>query len=319
MVQTKIEKNNLRFAVVGVGGVGGFLGAHLAEAGLDITFVARSNFETLRTSGLVVQTVERKIILPKVKAVSSVSELADVDYILVTTKAYDIVGFAERLPSSLMSTAKVVTFQNGIDNDLRIKNKFPNADVFPGIAYIITAKNEGGFITQTAGPRKFIVGTRDSREAELLSPLVLVMKDAGLDTFLSDTIEKDLWTKYAWILAFAGVTALTRRPVGEIVNDPIGIQCFEDLLDETIAVANAMKIPLGDSEKKAAMDKAIAYKTVGVNSKSSMAVDIDRGNPTELEALHGTIVKIAARMGISTPALNTTYTALHIGYEALRG
>ena len=302
-----------KFAVVGVGGVGGYLGGMLANSGLDVTFVVRPPAaEVLKSKGLTLKTVDGEIVLPSVSAVESPSKLSNVDVVLLTTKTYDLEDAVMQLPETVQRNSMLITFQNGIDNDQRVKDKLARAEVFPGVAYIVSARTAPGVIEQSAGPRKFLIGERGQEINHKLADVALVMRDAGIDISVSPNIEKELWTKYIWILAFAGVTAACRSPIGRIVNDANGYRMFTRCVDEGITVARALNVNIGEAERSIVLGKADGYKTKGTGAKSSLAIDLDNGRRTEVEAIHGAIVRIASAMGIDVPTIETMYNSIRL-------
>ncbi|MCB0353186.1 MAG: 2-dehydropantoate 2-reductase [Bdellovibrionales bacterium] len=308
--------NNSKFAIVGPGGVGGYLGGLLLDAGLDVTFVARpKTAEVLRAEGLILETVEKKIVLPTVKAVDHVSELSDVDVVLLTTKSFDLSEVAQEFGPEIRENSTVITFQNGLEGDRIVSETAPGTRVFPGVAYIVAKKAAPGLIQQTAGPRTFEFGDRTGEAQDELRSLALVMRHAGVDVQCSENIEKALWTKLIWIAAFSGVTGVTRTSIGNIVNDPAGMKFFEDCVDESIAVAQAVGVDVGDEQKTKVMAKAVGYQTVGGGATSSLALDISNGRPTELEAIHGALVRLASEARVDVPVLSLVYNAIRIGHE----
>jgi 2-dehydropantoate 2-reductase len=305
--------NGPKFAVLGVGGVGGYLGGMLANSGLDVTFVARPPAaEILKSKGMTLKTVDGEIILPSVSVVESPSKLSNVDVVLLTTKTYDLEDAVMQLPETVQRNSRLITFQNGIDNDQRVRDRLPGAEVYPGVAYIVSARTAPGVIEQSAGPRKFLIGDRNQDANQKLADVALVMRDAGIDISMSPNIEKELWTKYIWILAFAGVTAACRSPIGKIVNDPDGYRLFTRCVDEAITVARALHVNLGEAERSMVLSKADGYKTKGTGAKSSLAIDLDNGRRTEVEAIHGDIVRLASAMKIDVPTIETMYHSIRL-------
>jgi 2-dehydropantoate 2-reductase len=304
-------KNHPRIAIVGPGGVGGYLGGRLAHSGLDVTFVARSEHaEVLSTKGLILKTVDDEIRLPKVHAVDSASKLGQVDVVLLTTKSYDLRRSLENLSADVKQKAMFVTFQNGIDNDQAVREDYPHAEVYPGVAYIISAKKEPGVFEQSAGPRKFLVGDRHSTDNAKLQDFAVVMRDAGIDCQYSPCIEKDLWKKFIWILAFSGVTASRNSAIGPIVNSDEGLAEFTRCVDEGIAVAQALQVDIGDQERNEVLAKADGYKTKGTHARASLAIDLTEGRPTEVEAIHGALVRLSDSVSIPVPTIKQMYHAI---------
>lgn len=297
-----------RIAIVGAGGVGGYLAGMLANAGLDVTLIARPpHVAVLAAEGLVLKTSEREIRVPQIKAVDSIAKLGQVDVVLLTTKTYDLAESLTTLPAHIRRSAIFITFQNGIDNDLLVRNLHSEVEAYPGLAYIVSAKKSPGLIEQSAGPKKFMFGDRLTPENQKLESLAGIMRDAGIDCTAVPDIEKQLWTKFIWILGFAGVTAALRSPIGTIVNDAWGLDLFAKSVDEGLAVAGALNVPIGESEREMVLAKAEGYKTKGCSARASLAVDLIEGRPTEIEALHGALLRLSHSVGISVPTIEMLY------------
>ncbi|MCB0323045.1 MAG: 2-dehydropantoate 2-reductase [Bdellovibrionales bacterium] len=303
----------MRIAVIGVGGVGGYFGGLLARHGLDVTFVARGEqFAALQHSGLTVRSVAGDFTLPAVSVVESVRQLEAPDLVLVATKAYDCEEVCRQLVDVIAESTIVIPIQNGIDNDRKVKEHLSIGQVFPGLAYIISTRTGPGVIEQTAGPRTLLFGDRDNPTNPRLKEIEAVMRGAGILATASSDIELELWTKFLWITTFAGMTALCRCPIGVIVNDEEAFAWYVRCLDEGISVAEASGISLGDEPRAKIIEKSEHYKHTGSHAKSSMLVDLENGRRTEIEALNGTIVRLAEEHGLSVPVHQAIYHAVRL-------
>jgi 2-dehydropantoate 2-reductase len=316
-MESDISEKSPRFAIVGAGGVGGYLFGKVAGADLNACLIARSNFTNIAKDGFTLESVDETIKLPSVQVYSSIKEVDGADIVFLTTKTYDIDKFIEQIPEEIAKNSAIITFQNGIDADLRIKQAIPSCRVYPGLAYIISSRTSPTVVSQTAGPCRFIIGDRNSGINEELQNIATLLHSAGIDISCSPQIEKELWKKYVWILAFAGVTGVCRSAIGPIVNDNIGMNLFERCVDESLLVAQAVGVKLNNEDRASIIDKAIGYKTKGIDSKSSLLVDMLNGRRTEIEALHGTVVQIAQRLNIDTPVLGTIYKSIQLGHERM--
>ena len=304
----------MRIAVIGVGGVGGYFGGLLARAGEDVTFVARGEqLRALQQCGLTVKSVEGEFNVFPLKVVGAISELHDIDLVLVATKTYDRDAVAAELAGAVKSTTIVIPLLNGIDNDEHIRERLPVGEVHPGLAYIISARTSPGTIEQTAGPRTLIFGDRSRHENQRLREIEALMRRAGILATYSTTIEYELWTKFLWITTFAGITSLCRAPIGRIVNDERGYAWFLSCFDEGMSVARAHGVELGDNPRAETVKKAENYRQTGSHAKASMLVDIEHGRQTEIESLNGKIVELAERYGVKVPIHEAIYNAVRIG------
>ncbi len=291
----------MKIAVIGTGGVGGYFGALLARHGVDVTFVARGeHFEMLRTKGLHVQSVEGDIQISPCKVVNSVEQLSSPDLVLVTTKTYDRDQACSMLREVISPSTIIIPIQNGIDNDLRAKELLPHSKIYPGLAYIISTRTKPGLVEQTAGPRTLFFGDRDRAG------------NSKLEATVSEDIELEIWKKFLWIVTFAGMTALCRSPIGNIVNDKEAFEMYVRCLDEGITVARAVGVQISDALREDIIEKSGHYRTTGSSAKSSLLVDIENERRTEIESLNGSLVRLAKEHGIPVPYNEAIYTAVRI-------
>ncbi len=296
--------------VVGSGGVGGYLGGLLARSGKDVTFVARGeHFEAIRKHGLKVKSVPGNFEVKEVRVVSRFAEIKNPELIIFAVKTYDTDPVAKELSSLLDKGSIVISFQNGIDNDERIKNHMRGGEVYPGVAYVASTKTEPGMIEQTGGPRKFIFGDRTNPHNPHLKRVEAWMRDAGVDAVASTDITADLWKKYLFILTFSGMTAVCRSPIGRVLGDPVRQGLYERCLKETIDVAKAMGISM---EEQIFENMMTISRNFPSDSKSSLLVDIENRRQTEIETLTGNLVRLAKKMGIDVPINELIYGVLKL-------
>lgn len=305
--------SRLKIYIVGAGGVGGYFGGLMAKAGENVTFVCRNeSFMALKNNGLNIKSIIEEFKIYPVNVIDNLSDISDPDLIIIATKSYDRDQVAEKLKARLRPNTIIITIQNGIENDLKVKEIIPNACVYPGIAYIISKIASPGVIEQTAGPRTIIFGDRQNANNPQLKKIEKVMKSCSINATASSEIEMELWTKFLWITTFAGMTALCRSPIGEIVNDPDLYKHYIRCLDEAIAVARAIPVKLKEGIRKTIIEKSEQYKHTGSDSKSSLLVDLENGRRTEIEDLNGTIVKLARLHGVEVPIQETIYFAIKL-------
>lgn len=303
----------MKFAVVGVGGVGGYFGGLLARFGYDVTFVARGEqFRSLSSSGLTVNSVDGNFHLDRVKVVDSPSKI-EADLVFVSSKTYDLAGIAAQLRQGQGSRAVIIPLQNGIDHDLRLKAELPEAEIYPGLVYIISARTAPGVIDQTAGPRTMFFGDRNSRDNPKLRQVEADLRAAGVLANYAPEIELELWNKFLWITTFGGTTAVCRSPIGTIVNDPNVFNWYVACLDEGIAVARACGIDITDKIRAKIIEKSEDYRKTGAQAKSSLLIDLELGRQTEIEALNGAMVRLARDHGVKVPIQESIYHAVRLG------
>lgn len=303
---------NVKIYVIGSGGVGGYFGGKLALAGNDVTFLARGDhYEVIKEKGLTVNTLDGNFVVNPAKVINSIDEIKDPDLVIFGVKTYDTKQVADQLSTVVNPETIIITFQNGVENDLEIKKSISNSNVqiYPGVAYIISTKVGPGVINQTGGLKKLIFGDRSGKVVPALQEIEGVMKHAGIDTVLSDDIVRDMWKKYIFVSAFAGFTAMCRSEIGAICADKVVFEGYKECVRECTKVAQKLKVNLPETIFDDVIE--ITQKTVP-SSKSSLLVDIENNRKNEIETLNGTLVRLAQENDVSVPINKCIYCAIKL-------
>lgn len=298
----------MKIYIVGSGGIGGYFGSLLAKAGLDVTFIARGeNYKAIKKNGLIVKSVNGDFEIKSAQVIEKISDIINPDLIIFSVKTYDTESVAKELSFVVTKSTVILTFQNGVDNDLRIKDIVKNAQVYPGVAYVITAKTKPGVIEQTGGLRKLVFGDRENPNNSKLKEIEKIMKDAGVDATFSEDITRDIWKKFMYICPFAGMTAVYGKTIGEILSNPETGKQYEDCLREAISVAKAKGVNISDNAFEEVMTTT---RNTAPASKSSLLLDIENGRKNEIETLNGTLLKFARELKIDVPVNEYIYSKI---------
>jgi 2-dehydropantoate 2-reductase len=300
----------MRVVVIGAGGVGGYFGGRLAQAGADVAFVARGpHLAALRSGGLRVQSVKGDFEVP-VEATDDISSLASADYVLVTVKSYDTEAVAHAVSPLIDAHTAVVSLQNGVDNEERLAAVLGGEHVVGGAAYIFATIAGPGRIDHTGGPAKLVMGEWSGSadgSGGRVAALVGAFVEAGVDAAESTDIRSVLWSKFAFICAQAGVTSASQLPIGEIRSVPAGRELFRGIAAEACAVAGAEGVTLPADLP----DRHLEFvDRLDPGDRSSLYHDLSHGNRMELDALLGEIVRRGERHGVATPASRAVYGVL---------
>jgi 2-dehydropantoate 2-reductase len=297
----------VKIAVFGTGGVGGYFGGKLAQAGVDVRLVARGpHLESIRQNGLRVRSVRGDFDV-RVPATDDPAEIEPCDYVLFCVKSFDTDEAGARLAPLLHSATAVVSLQNGVDNEEKIAAHIGRDHVMGGVSYIFSSIAEPGVIDHVGGPGKVIFGEFDAPTSDRAQRLLELFQQAGVAAELSQNIRGAIWDKFTFILAQAGMTAATRLPIGDIRATPESWRMFRTIMEEARAVAAGEGVDLPDDTVERHLRFAEGLEAGGY---SSLYHDMVHGKRMELEALHGAAVRLGERHGIPVPACTAVYAIL---------
>jgi 2-dehydropantoate 2-reductase len=298
----------MKFLIAGTGGVGGFFGAKLASAGNDVMFLARGkHLEAMRKNGLHVRSTHGTYDVEPECILAHPRETDRPDVVLFCVKTYDTETAAAQLLDSPARSSMILSLQNGIDNEDKLRALLPESVVIGGVAYISARIDSPGSIVETGGFQRIVFGAFDPMQAPLLEPLNSCFAQAEIRADLSDDIRKELWKKFIFISAMSAVSALTRLTQGEILDVEESRMLVFNAMKETEAAGIAAGVALEPLVKDNVFESMARFSR---GTRASMAFDLVNKKPMELEALSGTVIRLGARYGIPTPIHATMYAAL---------
>lgn len=297
-----------RVAIFGAGALGGYFGARLAQAGAaEVHLIGRgSHLEAIRERGLLIRSLsgEFRVQLP---ATSDPAEIGLVDFVFFTVKSYDTENAARLLGPLLGPETAVVSFQNGIDNEEKLAATIGPEHVMGGAAFVFAAVAEPGVVDHTGGPGRLVFGELHGGPGDRDERLLAACRRAEIPAELSTQIRTELWSKYAFILAQAGMTAAIRLPIGEIRSAPAAWEMFRTIVEEACRVGRAEGISLPED----LVERHLAFaQGLDASGYSSLYHDLVTGHRMELAALHAALVGRAEQHRIPVPACRATYAIL---------
>lgn len=298
----------LKILIFGSGGVGGYFGARLAASGTDVTFIARgAHLQAMRTRGLRIESGLGNLVLQPVKASDDPASAGDVDLVMLGVKLWDTEAAAQTLESVIGPETAVVSFQNGVDAVDILTRRLGRARVLGGIAHIAAVIEQPGVIRHNGMLQRLTFGELDGRPSKRTERLYAACRDAGIETILSDSIERAIWEKFVFIVGLSAMTTLTRLPIGPIRAEPLTRELLLNVMREAAAVGHARGVDLpGDTA-----ERQLAFiDTVPPDMIASMLGDLRRGNRLELPWLSGAVVRLGQAFGRETPANRFVHAAL---------
>ena len=299
-----------RIAVVGAGAVGGYFGGMFARAGAPIVLIGRRHFaDTVNSNGLVLDKSEGQERI-RVAATTEMSAIRDCSLILFSVKANDTDETAKQIAPFLQPDATVVCLQNGVDNADRVRAA-TNVVTVPAVVYVAVSVPELGRVKHLARG-DLIIGPLSERTTEVAN----VFNRAAISCRISENIEGELWVKLLCNCALNAISALGHARYGQIVQSGDAKQLMQDVVDEVLAVARATGVVLpGVDDRESGMAAAMEIATQMADAFSSTAQDLNRGRPTEIDALNGYIVRQGAALAVPVPINSALFTLVKLAEQ----
>jgi len=304
----------VKILILGAGAVGGYWGARLHQAGIDVTFLLREKrAETVRKNGLVVKSPKGDFTVPA-KVVTKATEGGPYDVIILACKGYDLSSALDAIAPAVGANTTIVPILNGHMHFAALDARFGTDKVAGGLARIGGMLGPNGEILHS-GASGVSFGERDGKPPRpALVELDAACKKAGIVGGLNSNINQDLWDKWIMLGAIAGMCSAMRGTIGDIMASDEGEAIMTEILDECCKVAQAEGYPPGD-KAYAGVKAALTQK--GGKSVASILGDIEKGGAVEGKQIVGDMLARARKHGIAAPNLRFAYAHLQT-YETRR-
>ena len=283
----------LSIAVLGPGGVGGFVAGALSHAGSDVTLIARTETATaIATDGLQVTSA---LLGEFDAAVPVVEELASpVDCLIVATKAAGLDDALDRV--AVDAPRLVLPLLNGVEHLVTLRARFGADRVVAAVIRIESDRPRPGVIVQSSPGARIDIAAPSATEPIALA-LAAELREAGLDVRLGAREPDVIWSKLARLCPLALTTTASDRSLGFVRTDPRWRSALVNAVTETIAVAVAEGAQLDAADTIAELDAA--HPELG----SSMQRDVRAGRPPELDSIAGAVLRAGARHELRCPTV----------------
>ena len=290
----------LKVAVVGAGGTGAYYGGALAKAGHDVTFIARgSHLEAINKDGLQLNTVLLGDFHLDSPATDDMSSIDPVDLVIFAVKSWGTETAITDMTELVGKNTLIISTQNGIDSEQLLSDAFGKEHVLGCTATVSSMITSPGVVTQAGGPGSLVIGALTQGQSALVNELATQCVAAGIAAETHENIELAIWEKFTFICALSGMTALTRKPIGEIFAQESTTQMYLQVLSEVAEVGRATGIPLPQSIAADLLATTQAREPFIIGS---MGHDLIANNPIEIGLLNARVVELGTKHGIETPA-----------------
>jgi 2-dehydropantoate 2-reductase len=311
----------VRFAILGAGAIGGYVGAALARDGADVTLIARgAHLRAMQEHGIRVLS-PRGDFAARPAATDDLAAISGADVVLVGLKAYSLTAMAPRIGPLLKPDAAVIWAQNGIPwwyfqslegplAGTTLQAVDPGgaitAAIAPGhnigcVVYCSTEIIEPGVIQHIEGTR-FSIGEPDGSVSARCQEIAAAFGSAGLKAPVDARLRDQIWLKLIGNVAFNPITALTRATLGQLGSQPEMMELLRAIFAECAAVAGRLGVTFPVS-----LERRLAAGIAVGDHKTSMLQDLEAGKPLELDCMTGAVAELAGLLGIEVPHVRTVH------------
>jgi 2-dehydropantoate 2-reductase len=315
-----LKFNQMKFAIVGSGAVGGYFGAKLARAGHDVTLIARgAHLSAIRERGLEIKSPLGDFVV-RLPAEDNAARVPPVDVAIFAVKTYsngDALPLLKKIVDNGGSGNRqshdppvALTLQNGVDSVSEVAAVVGQGHVLGGATFVATALVRPGVIEQTGTYRRILFGESFGDRSRISGRVEAIGRTFAESDIQSEPVPDarvPIWEKFCYLAPFASFTGAARLPIGPLWADSVVRDRMKAAIGEVEAVALAEGVPIS----KGMVDRVATYlDTVPPTTRSSLLTDLLQGNPIEVDALIGSLVRRGRAAGIATPHLGALYAVL---------
>jgi 2-dehydropantoate 2-reductase len=298
----------MRIAIMGAGGIGGYYGGRLAQAGHDVVFIARGeHLRAIQERGLTLVGPAGEARIASARASDDPGKQEPVDVVLFCVKLFDTEDAAQAIKPLLAKGGVCITLQNGVDAAQRIGSVLGHERVMGGIAFVSALIESPGVIRYASKAPSMQFGEADGRISERATRFRDACAGAGFSAEIVTDIRAALWHKFVGLTVNSALTSLVRQPAGVIYPDPDLMAMARAGFAETAAVGKAIGVKLPEDIVEWQVKNHLGFPG---GMYASMYHDLARGKRLELESLSGLVVREGKRLGIPTPFHSMAYACL---------
>jgi 2-dehydropantoate 2-reductase len=299
---------NMKIAVIGTGGVGGYYGARLAQSGSDVTFIARgAHLQAIKKKGLQIKSPLGDHTVFPAKVTDKPVEAGPMDLIIFVTKTYQTDEAVEMIRPMIGKDTVIIPLQNGIDAAESIGRAVGMDHMVGGATWMSAAVEEPGVIGHYSQFGRIAFGELNGKETPRLKPIFDAINASGVKVEITDDIQKVLWTKFVFISPISALGCLTRVTMGEYRGVPEARKILLAAVSEVTAVGRAGGVAL-DAD---VVEKTMAFIDAGAPGiKPSIQRDVEAGKLSELESMIGSVVRLGELRKVPTPVIGMAYAML---------
>ena len=298
----------MRIAIFGAGGIGGYLGGRLAQAGEEVVLIARGeHMQAIQDHGLKVDSIKGSFVVVPSLTTSDPKEVGFVDAVILGVKAWQVIDAAESMRPMIGPNTFVVPMQNGVEAPGQLASVLGENAVVVGLGGLISYISGPGHIVHQGGEPFVSFGEVDDSTTERTHRLLEAFRNAGVNANIPDNVHAALWAKLSFMAANSGVGAITRVPSGQWRNLEGSWDMAKQVVQEVLAVAVEKGVEMPTDAFASAISRLQGSPPDGT---SSMQRDLMDGKPSELAVQNGGVVRLGLEVGVPTPVNTFIYHSL---------
>jgi len=304
----------MKILVLGSGGVGGYFGARLVEAGANITFfVRKKRAEFINTFGISIKSPHGDCLV-KANTLSIGNKKQSFDLVILTCKAYDLESSLNDLNLVLSNKPVFLPLLNGMSHIKFLRNRFGKNKVLAGAAHIASVLTSKNVIKQLNPIQILTIGSIESDLVNTAIKFKNICENAKFKTIYTENILQALWDKWTFLATLAGSTCLFNTCVGEITSSKIGEGLMIKMYEEALKVAEIKNYRVDSKAQKKSLE--ILMKPAS-DFTSSMLRDLQAQKRTEHEHILGDLVRLGLSHNIELPLMSSAYINILIRKKLL--
>lgn len=296
----------MKICIVGTGGVGGYFGARMVEAGYDVTFVARGkHLKALKSKGLVLKSINGDYHAVKCNATDKPRGYFDV--VLVAVKTWQIESVGDLIASITGETSIILPLENGIESYQILSSYLTNSTLLAGLCRIFSKIESPGVINHSGYDPAITFGEWNNTFSNALNTLSEIFEKASIKYKVAEDIQVEIWQKFIFITTSSAIGAATRSTFGQFRTIERTRRLVKSMLHEMVEVGECSGVNLSDKHVESTM---LFIDKMPEDATTSMQRDVMEGKPSELHNLIGAVVKLGEELQIATPNCSAIYASL---------
>ncbi len=301
---------NRNYAIIGTGAVGGFYGARLQKAGLEVNFLLRSDYQIVKKQGLIIESPEGDFTLPQVRAYHDARKMPQCDVVIVALKTTQNHLLSKILPLLLKDNGVVLVLQNGLNAEPQIAKIVGAERVIGGLCFLCSYKVGPGHVSHLDyGTITLGEYAQDYKAIGITDRLRQIAEDfqlAEIPIEMSEDLLLSRWKKLVWNIPYNGLSVILNARTDELMANPDTLILVEEIMAEVIAAAKSCDRIIPDNF----IPNMLEYTHKMKPYRTSMKIDYDESRPLEVEAIFGNPIRVAEKAGVKLPQIEVLYRML---------